>query len=529
MYLDFYGLRKAPFQITPDPDFLFLSPSHKVALGAIIYGIEDRQGFVAITGAVGLGKTTILRSYLERIDPQQLRTICIFNANVSFQGLLKAIYAEFDLDTPPGDLYDQVKQLHQALIEEYQRGRNIALIIDEAQNMPMDTLANLRMLSNLETATEKLLQIVLIGQPEFEHILNRPELQQLKQCLVIQETIDPLTPKESLAYIHHRLDKVRTHNEPIFTRHAENLLVSAAKGTPRVLNTLCTNALITGVGYQEKPVSAKTAKQVVASLLGKSAPARRSHRWLYGIAATVLAILLLGLLWLSPVGPTLIAKVTDHPPTPIIEWRETIVTNWAKLTNRPNWPNWAKLKELNPFSSSTTTPGTTESRPERPQVAAVPKLPDAVVAATPAVAAPNRPQPSDVIPEATQSPTNDNPVQTALSNPMANPIANPVANPVANPAANASTPNTSPSQMSDSQSAPNSNAEAAAFPITISVSPGEDISSIAEEIYGFANDDLFQLIKKSNPRIRDLKKIKIGDRIILPALPAAFDKFLGTG
>ena len=173
MYLDFYGLRKAPFQITPDPDFLFLSPSHKVALGAIIYGIEDRQGFVAITGEVGLGKTTILRAYLERVDPQQLRTICIFNANLSFEGLLKTIYAEFDLEYSPGDLYDRVKQLQQTLIDEYQQGRNIALIIDEAQNMPLETLENLRLLSNLETATEKLIQIILVGQPEFEVILNR--------------------------------------------------------------------------------------------------------------------------------------------------------------------------------------------------------------------------------------------------------------------------------------------------------------------------------------------------------------------
>ena len=518
MYLDFYGLRKAPFQITPDPDFLFLSPSHKVALGAIIYGIEDRQGFVAITSEVGLGKTTILRSYLERVDPQQLRTICIFNANVSFEGLLKTLYAEFDLDDAPGDLYDQVKPLHQTLVEEYNRGRNVALIIDEAQNMPIETLANLRMLSNLETATEKLLQIVLIGQAEFEHTLNRPELHQLKQCLVIHETINPLTQKESLAYIRHRLDKVRTHNEPIFTKSAESLLVNAAQGTPRVLNTLCTNALITGVGYQEKPVSAKTVKQVVASLLGKPAPARLSHRWLYGTAATVLAILLLGLLWLSPVGPTLIAKITDQPPAPLIAWRETIVSNWGHVTNRVDW---AKLKELNPFPSFTATPGASDAVPERPQVASAPPLPDAVVASAPAVTVPDRPDQPDVTSETPNRPTYDNPVQTAR--------ANPVANPVANPAARTPAPDVNPSQTPDAQSAPNSDTETAAFPITISVGPGEDISSIAEEIYGFANDELFQLIKKSNPQIQDLKKIKIGDRIILPALPAAFDKFLGTG
>ena len=256
MYLEFYGLRKAPFQITPDPDFLFLSPSHKVALGAIIYGIEERQGFVVITGEVGLGKTTILRSYLERVDPHQLRTICIFNANVSFDGLLKTLYAEFDLEYNAEDLFESVKQLHSTLIQEYEQGRNVALIIDEAQNMPIETLANLLTLSNLETTTEKLLQIVLIGQPEFENTLNRPELRQLRQRLVIHEKIESLTSQESLAYIHHRLDKVKTHTDPIFQNKAETLLIKASKGTPRVLNTLCTNALIAGVGYAHSALRA---------------------------------------------------------------------------------------------------------------------------------------------------------------------------------------------------------------------------------------------------------------------------------
>jgi hypothetical protein len=150
-------------------------------------------------------------------------------------------------------------------------------------------------------------------------------------------------------------------------------------------------------------------------------------------------------------------------------------------------------------------------------VASAPAAPDAVVADAPTGAAPARPPQPDRTPEGSQSPTNRNPAQTALSNP------------VANPATHALAPNASPSQRPNAQSVPNPDADAATFPITISVSPGEDISSIAEEIYGFANDELFQLIQQSNPQIQDLKKIKIGDRIILPALPPAFDKFLGAG
>src|SRR5262245_7289990 len=264
MYLDFYHLKKAPFHITPDPEFLFLSPSHKAALGSIIYGIEERQGFVAITGEVGLGKTTILRSYLERIDQSRLKTIYIFNANISFRSLLKTIFREFGLEFEADDLFEMVNRLHQVLIEEYKQGRNVALIIDEAQNMPIETLENLRMLSNLETATEKLVQIVLIGQPEFEHRLNLNELRQLKQRLVIRSTIEALTTEESLAYIEHRLAKVALAEAPIFTKGALKLILDKANGTPRTLNILCTNALITGFGYKQKPIKAGTVKQVLA-------------------------------------------------------------------------------------------------------------------------------------------------------------------------------------------------------------------------------------------------------------------------
>ncbi len=157
----------------------------------------------------------------------------------------------FSLEYNPNDLFESVKQLHYILMQEYEQGRNVALIIDESQNMPVETLSNLLMLSNLETATEKLLQIVLIGQPEFENTLNRPELRQLKQRLVIHEKIESLTSQESLAYIHHRLDKVKTHTDPIFHRKAETLLIKASKGTPRVLNTLCTNALMRVLGTKK--------------------------------------------------------------------------------------------------------------------------------------------------------------------------------------------------------------------------------------------------------------------------------------
>lgn len=296
MYLDFYHLKKAPFHITPDPEFLFLSPSHKAALGALVYGIEERQGFVALIGEVGLGKTTILRSYLERVDQAQLRAIYIFNSNVSFSDLLKTICREFGLEETTNDVFETVNRLHHVLIDEYKLGRNVALIVDEAQHMPIETLEHLRMLSNLETSTQKLIQIVLVGQPEFEDKLNNHALRQLKQRLVIRATISPLTEAESLDYIAYRLAKVSMLDEPIFTKGALRQIVKQARGTPRVLNILCTNALIQGFGYRKRQITTRIAREVVADYLGKKP--RRRLRPRLALAGT--AALLAGVCWFTP-------------------------------------------------------------------------------------------------------------------------------------------------------------------------------------------------------------------------------------
>lgn len=499
MYLEFYGLRKAPFQITPDPDFLFLSPSHKVALGAIIYGIEERQGFVVITGEVGLGKTTILRSYLERVDPHQLRTICIFNANVSFEGLLKTLYVEFDLEYQADDLFESVKQLHSILIQEYEQGRNVALIIDEVQNMPIETLSNLLMLSNLETATEKLLQIVLIGQPEFENTLNRSELRQLKQRLVIHEKIDSLTPQESLSYIHHRLDKVKTHTDPIFHHRAESLLIKASKGTPRVLNTLCTNALIAGVGYQEKPVSSRTVKQVTDNLLG-TARTSTGALWKYLLAALGL-IVLLGVLWLSPLGE----KLTNPPVIPAA--REFVIARLEPVKGLI--ASWVQVKP--------------------PATDPIPDPPPPVPAPEPPVANPI-PQPESPAPPVTNPIPQPEPLAVPTAEQPANVGVEPQPpTPPPDALGNGSPPEPPPDTPPPVTPPPVTPEDTeASFPLTISVSPGEDIADITQEIYGFANEELFDFIAQANPGIEDINSLKVGDKLILPELPQALEKYRGT-
>jgi general secretion pathway protein A len=270
MYLNFYNMNRAPFNITPDPAMLYLSPSHKEALAAVIYGVNTRKGFIVISGEVGLGKTTIIRSFLDRSDRKAVRAIYVFNPVMSFVKLLKTVLQGLGC---PHDSEDDVCQLvdrlHLLLIDEYREGRNVVLIIDEAQNMPMSTLENLRMLSNLETSTDKLIQIVFCGQPEFERKLDSYALRQLKQRVAIKVKIQPLSLLESLEYINHRLEISLQKNDQVFTSGALEKIIRESSGIPRVINILCDNCLITSYGHGQKMVNAKVAREIIAEQGGK--------------------------------------------------------------------------------------------------------------------------------------------------------------------------------------------------------------------------------------------------------------------
>jgi len=305
MYLNFYQLKKEPFNVTPDPAFLFLSAGHKEALASIVYAIENRKGFLAITGEVGLGKTTILRSYLKDIDPQRLKINYIFNSNVSFRGLLKTIYEELGIRPETDDIFEMVNRLLLVFVEEYKKGHNFVLIIDEAQNMPLETLESLRMLSNLETSTDKLIQILLIGQPEFEKMLDQSNLRQLKQRITIRATLSPLTRQESMAYIRHRLTKANAVSTTVFTKGALRRIVKKAKGVPRVLNILCDNALITGYGYQQRPVTPRIVREVIADFEGK----RKFPVLRWGIVTSTVFLILAGLFWFYPYKNLVLTKL----------------------------------------------------------------------------------------------------------------------------------------------------------------------------------------------------------------------------
>ncbi len=244
MYQHYYGLREMPFSITPDPQFLFLSPTHQEALQHLRYGVEQKKGFIVLTGEVGCGKTTLCRKLLEELDPEHYETALVLNPRLTETQLLRVILMELGEGNPMGDLQDLLHQLNTRLLDLIHRGKSIVLIIDESQNLEFDTLEHVRLLSNLETDTQKLLQIVLIGQPELKDKLKQKRMRQLAQRILVFYDLEPLTEDETTAYIQHRLTTAGSNGRPRFSARASRKVYRITYGVPRLINNLCDKAIL---------------------------------------------------------------------------------------------------------------------------------------------------------------------------------------------------------------------------------------------------------------------------------------------
>ena len=285
MYEKYYKLERTPFNATPDPAFFYTSPSHREALAALIYGIQYRKGFIALIGEVGTGKTTVLRSYIHSRYARNVKTIYVFNPKLSYDDLLTIILREFTNDIPEAEV-KKVDLLHRYLVAYYEKGVNVVIIIDEAQNMPVGTLESMRMLSNIETTQHKLIQIVLSGQPELETVLASHSLRQLRQRLALTVRIQPLTDEESIAYIDHRVAQAGG-SDALFTQPALAWIVRNAGGIPRKINTICDNALVSGYGTDRFPVDVDVLREIAADLrlqgvdpeILQSDAIETEHRW----------------------------------------------------------------------------------------------------------------------------------------------------------------------------------------------------------------------------------------------------------
>ncbi|MBU0693994.1 MAG: AAA family ATPase [Candidatus Omnitrophica bacterium] len=244
MYLEFYGLTKSPFNITSDPGFFYESKSHKEALAALLFGIRERKGIILITGEVGTGKTTLCKTLLNRLPPE-VKTSLIFNPYFSEAQLLQAIVEDFSLESGKKSRLDMVKRLNTFLVDISLAGGNAVLIIDEAQNLTNRQLEQVRLLSNLETSNEKLLQIILVGQPELEEKLSQFRLRQIRQRIFVKHKLSPLEEKEVEDYISFRLKKTGKDGIKILPESFK-IIYEFSAGIPRLVNMLCDRALLLG-------------------------------------------------------------------------------------------------------------------------------------------------------------------------------------------------------------------------------------------------------------------------------------------
>jgi general secretion pathway protein A len=262
MYKSYFGLRENPFNVNPDPRYLYLTKQIEEALTGLMYGIQTRKGFITLTGEVGTGKTTLVNRLLDWLRQRRTRTAFLFNSRMNTSHLFDFILAEFEIVCESRTKSQQLMKLNQWLLERYRAGETAVLIVDEAQNLSYPVLEEIRMLTNLETSTEKLLQIVLSGQPELEEKLKLPQLRQLKQRITLRCKTAPLTKEQTHAYIAERLRIAGTSGEQIFSPEAMDTVHMYSLGIPRVVNLLCEHALINTYVEQERVVTPKIVEDI---------------------------------------------------------------------------------------------------------------------------------------------------------------------------------------------------------------------------------------------------------------------------
>jgi general secretion pathway protein A len=265
MYLGFYGLREAPFAPTPDPKFLFQSARHREALAQLIYGVRERKGFIVLTGEIGTGKTTLLRTLLERLDGSN-PVAYVHNTALGIDGLLEYVLQDWGVKSTATSHPQRLFELNEFLTEQHRQGTSPVLVIDEAQNLSVETLEAVRLLSNFETTSSKLMQILLVGQPELRDKLNLPELRQLKQRVGLRCHIAPLSPEEARQYIRHRLRIAGAADAGIFSDAAIQKISDYSQGTPRVINIICDHCLLSGYADSKRRIDAATAQEAIEYL-----------------------------------------------------------------------------------------------------------------------------------------------------------------------------------------------------------------------------------------------------------------------
>ena len=347
MYTSFFGLQEKPFAITPDPRYLYLSERHAEALAHLLYGINEAGGFIQLTGEVGTGKTTIIRSLLEQL-PAHADVALILNPRVTPAEFLLTICEELRIPVPEpgrGSVKLLMDLIGRRLLDTHARGRRVVLIVDEAQNLSAHTLEQVRLLTNLETATTKLLQIILIGQPELRDLLARPELRQLAQRITARYHLNPLSSEETAGYVKHRM-RVAGATAEAFTPASLAEVHRLSGGVPRIINVICDRALLGAFTHEDHRVSGKLVREAAAQVYGRPMPAPWLRWAIVGSIAAALALVAAGLWSLLASRPPASTDATAADAAPVAsnqlaraETTERTAASAAVLRRgaRPTW------------------------------------------------------------------------------------------------------------------------------------------------------------------------------------------------
>lgn len=335
MYTQYFGLTDKPFAISPDPRFLYMSELHREGLAHLVYGMNTDGCFILLTGDVGTGKTTICRCLLEQL-PENADIAIILNPRLTARDLLKTMCQELGIEdvSQRATLNTFISRLNEHLLATHSKGRTTTLIIDEAQDLDMNVLEQLRLLTNLETNTEKLLRIVLIGQPELREMLNKPELSQINQRITSRYHLKPLESQEVEHYIHHRLSVAGRPSAPLFTSKAVKLIVKKTQGIPRLINVLCDRALLGAYAENETQVDhtvvKRAAKEIFANQQGETDS--NGTQWIL-LSAILLLAIIVGLFngWpqlssLAQQAKTLVIGQTEVPQVQVEEQQDSTAT-----------------------------------------------------------------------------------------------------------------------------------------------------------------------------------------------------------
>ncbi len=330
MYEKFYSLTDKPFSLTPNPRFVFYSQQYREAEGQLLYGINNREGFMLVTGQPGTGKTTLCRDLIEKLDSSKTQSALIFNPFLNGSEMLAALLTEFGISAPSGGTRkDLLDRLNQFLLAQLALGKSCVAIFDEAQHLTSEFLEQIRVLSNLETDQEKLIQIVLVGQPELLDKIRTPQMSQLDQRVSIRCTLNDLDEQETDRYMHHRLNVAGARGQIRFSQRAVSEIYRASHGVPRLINLICDRALLAGYAVQTRDIEPEHVRKAVAALRGEDAEVNANVSTAKSVgskgwgrkAATIAALIVL-----AAVGTAAVAfwpKRTPTAPDAALYWRAT--------------------------------------------------------------------------------------------------------------------------------------------------------------------------------------------------------------